>query len=81
MLDNLYDVKEFELKAKIMENRLKRLEDEEARASKNKQKALDKALKLLNARNRHHMELLDKLNNYELRIQKNEMQRQKNKKD
>jgi hypothetical protein len=36
MLDNLYDVKEFELKAKIMENRLKRLEDEEARASKNK---------------------------------------------
>ena len=38
-------------------------------------------MELLNARNRHHLNLLDKLNNYEVRKQETEILRQKNRKE
>lgn len=43
MLDNHYNMRETEQKAQIMENRLKRLEAEEARAQRNQKMAEKKA--------------------------------------
>ena len=47
MLDNHYSMKETEQKAAIMENRLKRLEAEEARAQRNQKMAEKKAQEML----------------------------------
>jgi len=43
MLDNHYNLKETEQKYSIMENRLKRLQEEEARAERNQRAAEKKA--------------------------------------
>ena len=78
MLDNNYDLKEYQLKEKIMQNRLKRLEEEELRAQKSKKVAEKKARDLLDTRKKYHEDLLDKLNQYELRVQQNMQQKMKN---
>ena len=44
-----------------MENRLKRLEDEESKANRNKQMAEKKAAKMLEARGRHYNDLMRKI--------------------
>jgi hypothetical protein len=54
MLDNHYTMKEIEIKHQIMENRLKRLQEEEARANKNQRMAEKKAKEMLEARSRHY---------------------------
>mgnify|MGYP000894962694 FL=1 len=54
MLDQHYNMKETEQKHIIMENRLKRLEEEERRAHKNQLMAEKKAAEMMNARSRHY---------------------------
>jgi hypothetical protein len=54
MLDQHYNLKETEQKYSIMENRLKRLEEEEKRAHKNQMMAEKKASDMMNARARHY---------------------------
>jgi hypothetical protein len=54
MLDQHYNTKETEQKYSIMENRLKRLEEEERRAHKNQVMAEKKASDMMNARARHY---------------------------
>ena len=44
-----------------MENRLKRLEEEERRAQKNQMVAEKKAKDMLEARSRHYMDMLTKI--------------------
>jgi len=50
MLQNNLSLKETEMKANILENRLKRLEAEELKAQKNREKAEKKAEMMMNAR-------------------------------
>lgn len=47
MLDNHFNMKEMENKARVMENRLKRLKDQEAKALKNQKMAEKKAADML----------------------------------
>jgi hypothetical protein len=61
MLDNHYNLKEMEDKAKIMENRLKRLNDQEAKAIKNQKIAEKKASDMLLARGRHYNDMMNKM--------------------
>ena len=65
MLDNHYNMREMEQKHQIMENRLKRLEDEERRANKNQRAAEKKAADMLQSRSRHYQELMEKIKHYE----------------
>jgi hypothetical protein len=65
MLDNNYNLKETEQKFAVMENRLKRLQEEEARAERNQRAAERKAQQMLEARSRHYQELLGKISHYE----------------
>lgn len=58
MLDNNYTLKETEQRYNIMENRLKRLRDEELRAQKNQKEAEKRAQMMLEARNRHYQDLV-----------------------
>ena len=44
-----------------MENRLKQLEAEENRTLRNQRKAEEKALKMLQARQRHYNDLMEKM--------------------
>jgi hypothetical protein len=48
-----------------MENRLKRLGEEEDRAVRNQKLAEQKAQKMLKARGRHYQEMMDKIKNYQ----------------
>lgn len=48
-----------------MENRLKRLEEEELRAQRNQKMAEKKANEMLQARSRHYQDLMDKIKFYE----------------
>lgn len=61
MLDNNYNLKETEHKFTVMENRLKRLQEEEARAERNQRAAEKKAQQMLEARSRHYQDLLNKI--------------------
>ena len=61
-----------------MENRLKRLEAEDARAQRNQKMAEKKAQEMLQARSRHYTDLMDKIKHYEQKNQELEMQRMKN---
>lgn len=65
MLQKSYHLREKEIKAQILENRLKRLEHEEERAEKLRKKAEEKAELMMNARQRHHNALIEKLKAYE----------------
>lgn len=65
MLDKHYGMREAEKKYNIMENRLKRLQDEERRAQKNQEAAEKKAQQMLKSRARHYQELMDKIQYYE----------------
>lgn len=58
MLDNHYNMKEVELKHRVMENRLKRLEIEDQRAERNQIMAEKKATEMLEARGRHYTEMM-----------------------
>ena len=48
-----------------MENRLKRLQEEESRAERNQRAAEKKAQQMLEARSRHYTDLMDKIKYYE----------------
>ena len=61
-----------------MENRLKRLEDEEKRAQRNQKLAEKKAADMLQARSRHYNDLMDKIKYYEEKNNMLELQRLKN---
>ena len=61
-----------------MENRLRRLEAEEARAQRNQKMAEKKAQEMLQARSRHYEDLMTKIKHYEQKNQELEMQRIKN---
>ena len=65
MLDNHQRMIETERKYNIMENRLKRLEEEERRAQKNQQLAEKKATELMNSRARHYDDLMSKIQHYD----------------
>ena len=65
MLRNNLNIKEKEMKATILENRIRRLEHEEERALKNKRMAEKKAEQMMLARQRHHTDLMTKLKRYE----------------
>jgi len=65
MLRNNLAIKEKEMKSVILENRIRRLESEEQRALKNKRKAEQKAELMMQARQRHHTDLMEKLKRYE----------------
>ena len=78
MLDNHYNMREMEQKHQIMENRLKRLEAEEARAQRNQKAAEKKAADMLQARSRHYQDLMDKIKHYEDKNNVIELQRLKN---
>ena len=64
MLDNHYSMKEQINKAQIMENRLKRLQDEEVKALKNQRMAEKKASDMLQARGRHYNDMMEKMQYY-----------------
>lgn len=65
MLDKHLSLKDTEQKYQIMENRLKKLEDEEKRAQKQRELAEKKAFDIMETRKRHYQKLLDKLNYYD----------------
>lgn len=67
MLDHHYNMREVELKHQIMENRLKRLNDEQARAIKNQRMAEQKAQDMLEARSRHYTDMMAKIKLYQER--------------
>ena len=48
-----------------MENRLKRLEEEERKAQKNQKAAEAKAQQMLKSRARHYQDLMDRIQHYE----------------
>lgn len=81
MLDNHYNLREMEQKHQIMENRLKRLEDEEKRAQKNQLAAEKKAAEMLQARSRHYQDLMEKIKFYEEKNNMMELQKMKNQLD
>ena len=81
MLDNHYNLREMEQKHLIMENRLKRLEDEEKRAQKNQLAAEKKAADMLQARSRHYQDLMEKIKYYEEKNNMMELQKMKNQLD
>ena len=64
MLDNHYNMREVEIKANIMENRLKRLQQEENRAQRNQRMAEKKAQEMLEARGRHYRDMMEKIKVY-----------------
>lgn len=64
-LDNHYNMKEIELKAQFMENRLKKLRDQEAKAQKSRLLAEKKAQQLLEARGRHYDDMIEKIKQYQ----------------
>ena len=78
MLDNHYTMKETELKAVILENRLKRLTDEQEKAKKNQALAERKAKQLLESRTRHYSEMMAKIKRYQDQNTLLEFQRMKN---
>lgn len=78
MLQNNLALKESEFKAVILENRLKHLESEEIKAQKNRIKAEKKAHELLEARRRHHEELVEKIERQEEQRKMLEMNAKKN---
>jgi len=61
MLEEHYDLLDTQKRAVIMENRLKQLEAEENRTLRNQRKAEEKALKMLQARQRHYNDLMEKM--------------------
>ena len=65
MLDNHTRMQDTENKYRIMENRLKRLEEEERRAHRNQLMAEKKAAEMMNARARHYDDLMQKINHYD----------------
>lgn len=79
MLDNHYNLKEMEDKAKIMENRLKRLNDQEAKAIKNQKIAEKKASDMLLARGRHYNDMMNKMRFMHEKNAQLEDQRRRNK--
>ena len=65
MLDNHYSMRDTEQQANIMENRLRRLEMEEAKAEKNRIKTEKKAKMMLDNRARHYNDLMNKIKHIE----------------
>ena len=75
-------LKETELKANMLENRLKRLEDEEIKFFKKQQIAENRAVQVLENRQKNHDQLMQKLMRYEsdqklLEIKKAKVQEQR----
>ena len=66
MLERHYSLKEQEIKALQMENRIKRLQFEEERSKKLEQTANERAEKMLDARKRHFDQLVEKKNHYKM---------------
>ena len=65
MLDNHYIMRENQQKCQTLENRLKRLEEEERRAQRNQANAEKKAQEMLLARSRHYNDMMEKVKFYE----------------
>lgn len=63
-LDNHYNMREMQSKFSIMENRLRHLENADSRSVKIKQKAEDKAQSMLEARNRHYLDMMNQIKWY-----------------
>ena len=78
MLDNNFNLKETEHRFSVMENRLKRLQEEEARAERNQRAAEKKAQLMLEARSRHYQDLLGKIQHYEDQQKQRNAQKMKN---
>lgn len=78
MLDGNYSLKETEQKYTVMKNRLKRLQDEDARAQRNQRAAELKAHQMMEARQRHYHDLLQKIENINKKNADEQAQRIKN---
>ena len=77
-LDYHYNMREMQSKYNIMENRLKHLENADSRSLKIKQKAEDKAQSMLEARNRHYVDMMNQIKWYQEKSQLLELQRIRN---